>query len=848
MSNAKTLSPHPILRFWSADLPDLLASLKTDGSGLSVTDARQRLLRFGPNEVERVSRFGGFLTVLRRAINPLVLILLVASIVSAAVGELVNATIIALMVLFSTAIDVYQTHRSNDAAKRLRRRVETRATVLRDGLWTEVAARAVVPGDRIQLRSGDIVPADGRVLDATYLLLDESSFSGESLPIEKLPAATVESETPTGALNAVFMGTVVAGGSGEVLIVNTGGATAFAGIARSLQRAAPETAFDRGLRGFGLLIARTVFVLVIFVLIVNLIDRRTFLDSLLFAVALAVGLTPEFLPIIVSVTQAEGALKMARSKVIVRQLAAIQNLGNMDVICSDKTGTLTEGKMALSRALDPDGNESDSVRLLAYLNARFQTGIRSPFDEAITAMPVSGAESFRRLGELPFDFQRRRLSVLVESDDERLLITKGAPESVLAVCTSVATPGERLPLDGELRRRLTDLIDRLGAEGFRLLGVAARRLPDGQPVRPGDEAEMTFAGVTAFSDPAKPGIGEVLARLRGDGIRLLVLTGDAEAVTRHVCEEIGLPVDGIIVGEMLAALDDDGLGAELQRSSVFARVSPDQKLRIIRALQKQGHVVGYLGDGINDAPSLHAADVGISVAEAVDVARDAAQIVLLEKSLSVLHEGIVQGREVFGNVMKYIMMGTSSNFGNMLSMAGALLFLPFLPLLPSQLLVNNALYDIAQISIPTDTVDEAMVRKPRGWNMRFIRDFMLVFGPISSAYDFLTFFVLRHFFHADERLFHTGWFVESLATQALVIFVIRTTGSPFRSRPSLFLAATVILVVAIGAFLPWSPLGHTLGFDAPPAGFVAFVAGAVASYLVLVEVVKRVFFRLHPLF
>lgn len=839
--------PGDIGGFWQTPVPELLATLGVTGEGLSSAEARERLARFGPNALDESRRLLGFLEPVRRVLNPLILILLSAALVSGIVGEVVNAVVISVMVSASIGIDVYQTRRSAEAARRLRQRVESRATVKRDGSWTDIPFNGVVPGDRLHLRAGDIIPADARILTSGYLLVDEAAFTGESVPVEKEPADSVQASRAADAANSVFMGTVVAGGSAEALVVRTGSETAYARIAGQLSVEQPQTAFDRGLRGFGLLIARTVAVLVVFVLAVNLIEHRAFLDSLLFAIALAVGLTPEFLPMILTVTQAEGALHMSRSKVIVRELAAIQNLGNLDVICSDKTGTLTEGRMAVERAVDIEGEDSPRVRRLAYWNAALQTDIRSPFDEALVSGPESYDDEIVRVGELPFDFERRRLSVAVSAADQRFLITKGAPESVLDVCGSLRTPGGVADLDDAARFAARALMEDLGSRGMRVLGVATVALVERPALSLEDEKGMTIEGFVAFSDPPKEGVGEVLRALEDDGIRLKVLTGDAEAVTAHVCEVIDFPRSGrIVTGTEVAAMDDAALAETLDTCNVFARVAPDQKLRIIRGLQKQGHVVGYLGDGINDAPSLRAADVGISVEGAVDVAREAAQIVLLEKSLGVLHIGVVEGRKVFGNVMKYIMMGTSSNFGNMLSMAGAVLFLPFLPLLPSQVLLNNALYDFAQISIPTDRVDDETLRRPRGWDLRFIRDFMIVFGPISSLYDFLTFYVLRSLFHADEKLFHTGWFIESLATQTLVIFVIRTMGNPLRSRPGIPLAATVIAIVAVGALIPWTFVAGPLGFVHIPLGFGAFVLAAVATYLLIVQSVKHVFVRFHP--
>jgi Mg2+-importing ATPase len=840
-------SPGGDADFWSQPLATLLNQLGTNGEGLRTADANSRLAREGPNQLAQAARSAAVLQTLRRLVNPLSLILLIASGISIALGEVVDATIIILIVLLSAAVDVFQMRRSQAAAEQLRRRVETHAAVLRDGHWTDVPARLIVPGDRLRLSTGDIVPADARVMVVNTLYVDEAAFTGESLPVDKTPADIVTTADPARATNAVFMGTVVTGGSGEALVVRTGRNTTYSHLAERMQKVVPETAFDRGLRGFGLLITRTVAVLVVFVLLVNVAAGRNPFQSVLFAVALAVGLTPEFLPMILTVTQAQGALQMARSKVIVRRLSAMQNFGGLDVLCSDKTGTLTEGRMEVSRTVDAAGAPSEHVHRDAFINASAQSGLHSPFDEALVASMPGERVEFSKVGELPYDFERRRLSVLVDVDGERRLITKGAPEGVLAVCQYVGSHSGRLPLDTLGRATIDKLMNDLGAGGYRVLGVATRSLDSNTQPAPDLESDLVFEGLIAFSDPPRVDVADVVRALREDGIALKILTGDAEPVTHHVCDSIGLVNEPILTGEQLDALGDTQLQHTLETVNVFARVAPEQKLRIIHALQRQRRVVGYLGDGINDAPSLRAADVGISVSGAVDVAREAADVILVEKSLSVLHNGIIEGRKSFGNVIKYIMMGTSSNFGNVLSMAVAAIALPFLPMLPPQVLLNNALYDLSQITIPTDNVDATMLQKPHQWDMTFVRDFMLVFGPISSLYDFLTFFVLRDVFHADMQLFHTGWFIESLATQTLVIFVIRTVGNPLRSRPSRPLMATVLLVVFIGAILPWTPLAQPLGFTPPPVPFMVFVAGAVVTYLALVEAIKRIFYRYHPL-
>jgi len=584
---------------------------------------------------------------------------------------------------------------------------------------------------------------------------------------------------------------------------------------------------------------RTVFFLVLFVLLAGALLHHAFLESLLFAVALAVGLTPEFLPMISAVTLSRGAAHMARQKVIVKHLEAIENFGSMDVLFSDKTGTLTSGEMVLDRHLDPLGQVSERPLALAYVNSSYQTGIKSPLDGAILKRGAAAINGYRKIDEIPFDFERRRLSVVVENGGGRLLITKGAPEGVIARCTAYETDRGSARLDEAMRARCEATYRDLSAHGSRVLAVAYARVPPQAVYSADDERELVLAGFVAFFDPPMEGVAETLHALRRDGVVVKILTGDNELVAQHVCGQVGLDSARIVAGDQIERMTDSALAAVAEQTTVFARVSPAQKNRIILALKSRNHVVGFLGDGINDAPSIHTADVGVSVATAVDVAKDAADIILLERNLNVLHTGILEGRRAFGNVMKYLLMGTSSNFGNMFSMAGAFLFLPFLPMLPTQILLNNFLYDLAQVTIPTDNVDEAFIRTPQRWDIGIIQRFMVVIGPISSIYDFLTFGVLLWVFRASEALFQTGWFVESLATQTLVLFVIRTAGNPLRSRPSLPLAVTTVLVVLIGVVLPFTPLAATLGFVPLPGAYFVFLGGVTITYLALVELVKR---------
>jgi P-type Mg2+ transporter len=627
-------------------------------------------------------------------------------------------------------------------------------------------------------------------------------------------AAAPEDTTDPNAPHLVFLGTSVVSGTGTALAIATGSKTIFGDIAVRLGSRVPETEFEHGLRRFSLLILRTTVVLVLFILLMGIAFKHDAFQSLLFAVALGVGLTPEFLPIISAVTLTRGALRMARDQVIVKHLPAIQDFGAIDILCSDKTGTLTSGVMQFDRAVDPTGASSPRPLTLASINSSFETGIRSPLDVAILQQAAADAAGYQKIDEIPFDFERRRLSVVVEAPGgggRRLLITKGASESIIERSTAFEAGGHVTQSDAATRQACAAIHEHMSEDGLRVLAVAYRWLEPRVAYSREDETDLVLAGFVSFADPVLPDVADVLAELERDGITVKILTGDNERVARHVCRAVALDEQQIVTGDDIARIDDAALGHLAEQASVFTRVSPAQKNRIILALKRRGHVVGFMGDGINDAPSLHSADVGISVMTAADVAREAADVILGQPSLRVLHRGILEGRRASGNMMKYLLMGTSSNFGNMFSMAAASAFLPFLPMLPTQILLNSVLYDLAQVTIPGDNVDNAYLRRPQRWDMRVIRDFMLLIGPISSIFDFLTFYALLHYFHARESLFRTGWFVESLATQTLVLFVIRTMGSPFQSRPSRSLTVTTLVIVAIGAVLPVTPLGTFLG-------------------------------------
>ena len=816
-----------------------LGRLETTTAGLTTSEASARRLRHGPNDAQTSARAARLFEFVRPLASPLVVILLVAGAASAVLGDRTDAFIIGAIVLLSTLLDAWQTHRSARAVTALQATIAPTASALRDGGWAELPRTELVPGDVVRLSAGDLVPADARLLEARDLHVQQGALTGESLPVEKAAITDALPSSGPDSPALVFLGTSVVSGTATAVVLHTGAATAFGDVLARLAARPDETEFERGMRRFGLLILETVFFLVLFILVVNVSFGRNALESLLFSVALAVGLTPEFLPIITSVTLSAGAVRMAREKVIVKHLSAIQNLGSMDVLCSDKTGTLTSGSMSLDASLDPLGEPSRRALSLAALNSRFETGIKSPLDAAILARSEEAPENVTKTDEIPFDFERRRLSVVIRSDGRHSLVTKGAPESVLATCSHLEVGGRVTALDDAAREAVMGTFAKLSREGFRVLAVGERLVdrPDGYGTA--DERDLTLVGFVTFADHLLEGVAASVARLRRDGVHVKILTGDNQLVTAHVCREAGIDVDRIVLGEDLDALDTPALAKVAENHDVFARVSPAGKHRLIRALKANGHTVGFLGDGINDAPSLHGADVGISVAGAVDVAREAADIVLLEKRLDVLHAGIMAGRRSFANVLKYLLMGTSSNFGNMFSMAGATFFLPFLPMLPTQLLLNNFLYDLSQITIPTDKVDAAYLDRPQHWDVGLVRRFMLVLGPLSSLYDFLTFYLLLKVFQLDQAAFRTGWFVESLATQTLVLFVIRTRGRPWRSRPSAALAITTLAVAVFGAVLPYLPIARAFGFEPLPRGLFLPLLGVIGTYLVLVEFVKH---------
>jgi Mg2+-importing ATPase len=824
------------------DGDEVLVRLGSGDEGLTSAGAARRLEEWGPNAV-RTHRAGALRTLGRQLRSALLLLLVAAATVSFFLGERADAVIIAAILGLSIGLGFLNEYRAEVAAEALHSRIRHRVVVRRDGRWSDLDVTELVPGDVVRLELGAVVPADLRLLEATDLELDESILTGESMPVSKsaVPAPSGGAEA-AGLASCVLMGTVVRAGSGRGVAVATGPRTEFGRIALRLGERQPETEFQVGLRRFSLLLARVAAVLTGSIFVVNLLLHRPLIDALLFSLAIAVGITPQLLPAVVTTSLATGARRMIQRKVLVKRLVAIEDLGNVEVLFTDKTGTLTEGRITFGAALDPAGRPSENVlRLgLACNDAVLDRGVAvggNPLDVALwgapEAAPAKGA-GIARLATLPFDHDRRMASVLVDDGEgSRTLVTKGAPETVLERCRE-APESARAVLDAAFEA------------GSRVVAVATRPWTGPPSLGPQDEHDLRLAGFLLFLDPPKPSARESLARLARLGIGVKILTGDNPVVAEHVCAELGLASTGTLTGPDVDGMDDDALVEAVVRTTIFARVSPEQKARIIRIQRGTGRDVGFLGDGVNDAVALHDADVGISVESAVDVAKDAADVVLLEKDLGVLADGVVEGRRIFSNTMKYVLMGTSSNFGNMFSAAGASAFLRFLPMLPSQILLNNLLYDAGQLTIPTDEVDEEQLERPSRWDIRLIERFMLVFGPLSSLFDFVTFALMVGVFHAGPALFRSGWFVESLATQALVIFVIRTRRTPFwRSRPSRPLLAASLACVAVGAALPFSPFAHTLGFRRLPPAFFGALAGMVLAYLALVEAAKARFFR-HP--
>ncbi|PBB67290.1 magnesium-translocating P-type ATPase [Mesorhizobium sp. WSM4312] len=831
--------------YWSIETNDLLLRLETSVSGLASSEAASRLAKFGRNTPASTSSASALAVFARQFRSPLVLILIFAACVSAFVGDGQEAAIIGAIVLASCVLSFTQEYGASRATEALKQRISRKAIVLRDGAECSVAADDIVPGDVIRLSAGNLIPVDGIILEARDFNVSEAVLTGETFPAVKTPGRSAPDAALTLRTNAVYTGTSVRSGTATVLAAATGPRTEFASIAAALERQIPETGFARGIRLFGYLMTEIMLAIVILVFFANLMLHRPLIESLLFSLALAVGLTPELLPAIISVTLARGARAMAVNGVIVRRLDAIENLGSMDLLCTDKTGTLTEGVIHLDGWLDVDGNPSTDILLWGRLNATLQTGLKNPLDEAIAGAPGEGASlaAFTKVDEIPYDFIRKRLSVVVRNKDAQdLLITKGAVQNVLETCSFVRTAKGLEPLNEMDRAAIEEKFRRWSADGYRVLGLAIRRFERQKTFSRKDEIDLAFAGFLLFLDPPKRGVKETLAELAQRGIAVKVISGDNRYVAAHLAQAIGLRADRIMTGEELSKLTKSALFAGVQHTDLFVEIDPNQKERIVQALRSRGRVVGYLGDGINDAPALHEADIGISVDSAVDVAREAADIILLKQDLGVLVRGVDDGRKTFANTMKYISITTSANFGNMISMAVASLFLPFLPLLAKQILLNNFLSDVPSLAIASDNVDPDQLHRPRHWDIRFVRRFMISFGLVSSLFDFATFAFLLFFAHATEAAFQTAWFVESLLTELAIVLIVRTHRAFWASRPSPLLAWLTLAVGIIAIMIPYLPFAAWFGFVPLPLPVLAGLIAITALYLLVSEATKRWFF------
>ncbi|MBL1258593.1 magnesium-translocating P-type ATPase [Methylocystis sp. Sn-Cys] len=843
----------------SNDVDALTRDLEASPQGLSEAEAARRLRRHGSNRVASETGGGVFRELARNVFNPLNGLLLTLAVASWALSDRRAAIVISAMVILSVLLAFVQEHRSNAAAAKLRAMVRTHASVRRpervdsDDPFVEISLEELVPGDIVRLAAGDMIPADLRMLTTKDLFVNQSALTGESMPVEKFAHRVAAPVDLSEADNLAFMGSNVVSGYGEAIVVVTGRDTYFGAIADKIVDADSSTAFDESVRKFTWLMISFMAVMAPLVFFVNGYLKGDWLGAFLFAVSVAVGLTPEMLPMIVTVNLAKGAMAISREKVIVKRLNAMQNFGAMDVLCTDKTGTLTQDRIILKRHLDIFGEDSDRVLEFAYLNSHFQSGLRNLLDVAVLQHAeieerLSPQHSFKKIDEIPFDFERRRLSVVVERDDgERLLICKGAVEELFAVATHFEAAETEGALDLSHLEAAKRETARLNADGFRVIAVAYKSAPREQSVfTPADEKELTLLGYIAFLDPPKDSAAQAIADLHNAGVAVKILTGDNDIVTRKICRDVGLDVERLALGAEIEAMDDATLAACVSDITVFAKLSPPQKARVVAALRANGHVVGYLGDGINDGPALKAGDVGISVDSAVDIARESADIILLEKSLSVLNDGVVEGRKVFANILKYVRMGASSNFGNMFSVLGASVFLPFLPMTPIQILTNNLLYDFSQTAIPTDEVDEEFIAQPRKWDIGGIAKFMLYLGPASSVFDYATFILMVTAFDGwnNPALFQTGWFVESLFTQTLIIHVIRTKKIPFiESRASTALLLTTVLVCLIGAALPYSPFASAFGFVPLPASYWPAIGVFLIGYAILAHIAKTAFFK-----
>jgi Mg2+-importing ATPase len=839
----KTSPPETSYPFWALPASRLIEELQSDEAGLTSAEARRRLKRYGYNRLRAGPERSAFRLFLDQFKSPILLILFGAVGLSMFLRDRADALIILAIILVSGLLTYRQEKGARDTVRRLLTTVQVSVSVLRDGSAQDIPFAETVPGDVVLLAAGGIVPGDSLILDSKDLFVDEAALTGESFPVEKAPGLLPQDTPLARRTNTLMMGTHVVSGTAKALLVHTGKRTEFGRISEKLRLRPPETEFERGIRRFGYFLMEVTMVLLLIIFALNVFLAKPILDSFLFALALAVGLTPQLLPAIISINLAHGASRMAARRVVVKRLEAIENFGSMTVLCSDKTGTLTEGSVQLHSAEDIRGGQSEKILFLAACNAHFETGFANPLDLALLSHRPQDFSGYSKLDEIPYDFIRKRLSVLLSREGRSLLLTKGALTSVLDVCRTAETPeGSLLPLEA-VRGDILQRYEALSAKGLRCVGLARREMGESRTVTVSDETEMSFLGLLSFVDPVKPGSAQAIAGLRDIGVQLKIITGDNALVAGEISRRVGVESPKIVTGPELRRLSDEALFQVAGRTDVFAEVEPNQKERLILALKKGGQVVGFLGDGINDAPALHAADVGISVDNAVDVAKAAADIVLLEKDLAVLQEGIREGRLTFANTLKYVFMATSANFGNMFSMAGASLFLPFLPLLPKQILLVNFLTDIPEMTIASDSVDPEIPLRPRRWDFGFIRNFMIIFGPLSSLFDFLTFAVLLLLLRADAALFRTGWFVESVVSASLIVLVVRTRRLFIRSRPGRALTLATLLVALVTVALPYTPLASLLGFTRLTWTFFPALGLVLGLYIASAEAAKYVFYR-----
>ena len=830
-------------KYWSMSAEDVMKNLNSTPAGLTSKEAALRLKKHGENVIKKKKQDTQLILFLNQFRNPIIIILIVATAISGVTGELTDALIIATIILASAVLSFIQEYSAGNAIEELRAKVQARALVLRDGKFTEISSRGIVPGDIVRVSSGSLIPADARILECSDFFVTQAVLTGESVPSEKTPEIADEDAGIQDRRNCVFMGTNVQSGSAVVLVTATGENTNFGAIAKNLSLRPPETEFERGVRHFGYLLTQIMLLLTLSVFAINVIMERPAIEALLFSVALAVGITPQLLPAIISITLSRGSRSMAEEGVIVRRLTAIENFGSMDVLCTDKTGTLTEGTIRLDGAFDLDGEASESVFRLAYLNASLQTGMENSLDKAVSESRNLDISNIVKKGEIPFDFTRERLSVIVEEESRYTLITKGAFSKVLNICTQVERNKVIRDLDDVDLRNIQQLYETWSSQGIRVLGISTRSVELKEKYSVEDENQMVFAGFLLLFDHPKQDVIQTISNLEKNGVSLRVITGDNKLTAVHTVESVGIKIRGVITGSDLMKMSDESLWNKVENTTVFAEVDPNQKERIILALKKNRHVVGYMGDGINDIPALHAADVSISVDNAVDVARESADFVLMEKSLKSLNRGIELGRITFGNTLKYILVTTSANFGNMFSMAGVSLFLPFLPLLPKQILLINFLTDFPAITIANDRVDEEELQKPRRWDIGTIRNFMFTFGFISSVFDYVTFAVLFIGFKAQPEIFQSGWFTVSVLTELLILMVMRTHKPFFMSRPAPLLLYSSIAVGAVTLILPYTPLSRFLNIEPVGLSIMAALIAISAAYIVTTEIAKHFFYR-----